>query len=307
MRDKLRTYWQNCGALDDKNLLEDKEILAVDAMEDSIAPLGDNTIHIRGLITRFESCYHEADKEAEMIIHAIGSGQLLVESKERPAQRKQELQNSLEILLAWCKGDSIKCTNLDVGGISSEELVSFIGEPNPLKIWQVQRVIEKLKQALDPSYCYHVMAFDVGEAGGPDAVRVEDYYKDQSDFLDQTTAAVINYTLDGEKSQMSLAMAIDLFRPCNWNFVGNLVIILNAIAGDLHPDKPFALCSLNARLTPLRNRLRVISNTLKAFCEGGEKRKDADSDILIHLGTKTDEKLWLAASLDKTIRLHQGL
>jgi hypothetical protein len=151
------------------------------------------------------------------------------------------------------------------------------------------------------------MAFDVGEAGGPGAVRVDDYYKDQSDFFDQTTAAMINYTLDGEKSQMSLAMAIDLFRPCNWNFVGNLVIILKAIAGDLHPDKPFAPCSLNAKLTPLRNRLRIISNTLKAFCEGGEKRKDMDGDILALLGAKTDKKLWLAASLDKTIRLQQGL
>ena len=168
-------------------------------------------------------------------------------------------------------------------------------------------MIEKLKQALDSSYRYHVMVLEVGWAGGPGAVRVDDYYKDQSDFLGQTTAAMISSTLDGEKSQMSLAMAIDLFQPCNWNFVGNLVIILKAIAGDLRPDKPFAPCSLNARLTPLRNRLRVISNTLKTFCEGAEKEKDMDGDILALLGAKTDQKHWLAASLDKTIRLQQGL
>lgn len=90
-------------------------------------------------------------------------------------------------------------------------------------------------------------------------------------------------------------------------FLGNLVIILRAIGGDLNPSDIFAPCSLNARLTPLRNRLRIISNTLKAFCDGGEKRKDIDSDILALLGAKTDQKLWLAASLDKTIRLHQGL
>jgi hypothetical protein len=307
MRDKLRSCWQNCGALDDKSLLEDGEIFGIDAAEDSIEPLDDNTVYIRGLITRFESCYHQADKEAEMIIQAIGSGQLPVEPNERPPQRKRQLQNAHDILSTWCLGTSAKCTDIDVGGIRADDLLSFIGEPTPLKIWQVQRMIDKLKQALDPSYCYHVMAFDVGEAGGPGAVRVDDYYKDQSDFFDQTTAAMINYTLDGEKSQMSLAMAIDLFRPCNWNFVGNLVIILKAIAGDLHPDKPFAPCSLNAKLTPLRNRLRIISNTLKAFCEGGEKRKDMDGDILALLGAKTDKKLWLAASLDKTIRLQQGL
>jgi hypothetical protein len=285
MRDKLRSCWQNCGALDDKSLLEDGEIFGIDAAEDSIEPLDDNTVYIRGLITRFESCYHQADKEAEMIIQAIGSGQLPVEPNERPPQRKRQLQNAHDILSTWCLGTSAKCTDIDVGGIRADDLLSFIGEPTPLKIWQVQRMIDKLKQALDPSYCY----------------------KDQSDFFDQTTAAMINYTLDGEKSQMSLAMAIDLFRPCNWNFVGNLVIILKAIAGDLHPDKPFAPCSLNAKLTPLRNRLRIISNTLKAFCEGGEKRKDMDGDILALLGAKTDKKLWLAASLDKTIRLQQGL
>ncbi len=307
MRGKLRSCWQNCGGLDDKRLLEDEEILAIDAMEDSVTPLDDNTVHIRGLITRFESCYHEADKEAQMIIQAIGSGQPPVESKERPPQRKRELQNSLDILLAWCEGKSVKCTELDVGGIPAKELLSFIGESTPLKMWQVQRVIEKLKQALDPSNPYYVMTFDLAEAGGPGAVKDEDYYNDQSDFFDQTTATMINYTLDGKKSQMSLAMAIDLFRPCNWNYVGNLVIILKAIAGDLHPDKPFAPCSLNAELTPLRGRLITISSTLKVFCEGGEKEKDIDDEILSLLGAKTAVKLWLAASLDKTIRLQQGL
>ena len=65
-----------------------KRFLAIDAMEDSIAPLDDNTVHIRGLIPRFSSCYHESDKEAEMIIQAIGSGQRPLESKERPPRRK---------------------------------------------------------------------------------------------------------------------------------------------------------------------------------------------------------------------------
>jgi hypothetical protein len=30
MRDKIRSWWRNCGALDDKNLLEDKELLGID-------------------------------------------------------------------------------------------------------------------------------------------------------------------------------------------------------------------------------------------------------------------------------------
>ena len=307
MRDKLRSCWQNCGALDDKSLLEDKELSGIDVMEDSIGPLDDDTTAIRQLITRFESCYHEADKEAEMIIQSIGSGEPPVESKERPPQRKRELQNSHDILSAWCQGASNKCEALDVGGIPADELLSYLGKPSPLKIWQVKRVIEKLKQTLDPSNPYYVMTFDSAEAGGPGAIKDDDYYKDESDFFDQTTAAMINYTLDGEKSQMSLAMAIDLLRPCNWNFVGNLVILLRAIGGDLNPSDIFAPCSLNAKLTPLRDRLRIISNTLKAFCEGGKEKQDVNGDILALLGAKTDQKRWLAASLDKTIRLLLGL
>ena len=50
MRDKLRSCWGNCGALDDKNLLEDEEIIGIDAIEDSITPLDDNTVNIRGVI-----------------------------------------------------------------------------------------------------------------------------------------------------------------------------------------------------------------------------------------------------------------
>jgi len=307
MSDNLRPCWQNCGALDDKFLLEDEELLAIDAMEDSIVPLDDNTVHIRQLITRFESCYHEADKEAEMIVQAIASGQPPAESHERPPQRRRELQNSHDILSEWCQGASAKCTDLNVGGIPADELVGCLGKPNALKIWQVQRMIEKLKLALDPSCCYHNMALDIDGYGQPIEVKAEVHYKDHLDFLNQTTAVMINYTLDGKKSQMSLAMAIDLFRPCNWNFVGNLEIVLKAIGGDYHPDKVFASCSLNAKLTPLRDRMRVISNTLKTFCEGGGKERDVDGDILALLGAKTPVKHWLAASLDKTVRLQLGL
>jgi len=307
MRDKIKSCWQNCGALDDKSLLADEEIIDIDTREDSIGPLDDNTVHIRELITRFESCYHQSDKEAEMIIQAIGSGQPPVESKERPPQRKRELQNSFDILSAWCQDAWAKCTELDVGEIPADELVAYLGEPSPLKIWQVQRVIEKLKQTLDPSNPYYVMTFDSAEAGGPGAVKDDNHYKEQSHFFDQTTTTMINYTLDGEKSEMSLAMAIDLLRPCNWNYVGNFVILLRAIGGDHNPSDIFAPCSLNASLTPLRGRLRIISNTLKNFCEGREKDKDVDGDLLALLGAKTDQKRWLAASLDKTIRLLLGL
>jgi hypothetical protein len=275
MSDNFRPCWQNCFLPDDKN----EELAAIDAMEDSLAPLDDGTVRIRWLITRFESCYHEADKEAELIVKAIGSGQAPKESGERPPQRKRQLQNSHDILSAWCQGVCAKCKDFDVGGIPTDELVGCLGKPTGLKIWQVQRVIDKLKQALDSSYHYHTMALDFSESGEPGAVKAGDHYKDQPDFLDQTKAALINDTIDGRKAQISLAMAIDRLQPCNWNFVGNLVIILR-----------------------VRSRLKIISNSLSAFCKGSEEKQDTDANIVALLGTRTPVKHWLAASLDKTIK-----
>ena len=300
MRDKLRPCWQNCGALDDE------EILAIDAMEDSIRPLDDNTVNIRGLITRFESCYHEADKEAEMIIRSIGMGESADESQERPPQRKQELQNTHDILSAWCQDEPTSCKDLCVGPVSAKELFDCLGKPTDLKRWQVQRMIDQLKWALDRSNCYHCLALDVDGYGQPIELKAKEYYKDHLDFLNQTTTTMIHYTLDGKDSEMSLALAIDLHSPCNWNFIGNLVILLKTINGDLHPKESFAPCSLNASLTPLRGRLQTIANTLRVFWKNEKSAGEIDNDPLISLGTITPVKQWLAASLDKTIRLHQG-
>ena len=306
MRDKINSCWGNCGAFYDESLV-DEEILAIDTMEESITPLDDNTVHIRGLITRFESCYHESDKEAEMIVGAIGSGQIPVESNDRPPQRKQELQNAHDILSAWCEGQSESVNDLCVGPVSANELFDCLGKPTDLKRWQVQRMIDQLKWALDRSYSYHVMALDIDEFGQPITIKHEEHYKDHLDFLNQTTTTMIHYTLDGEDSEMSLALAIDLHSPCNWNFIGNLVILLKAINGDLHPKETFAPCSLNARLTPLRGRLQTIANTLRVFWKNEKSAGEIDNDLLISLGTITPVKQWLAASLDKTIRLQQGL
>ncbi|MHC4478081.1 MAG: hypothetical protein ACYTEL_20780 [Planctomycetota bacterium] len=303
MNDSLRSWWQNCYGPDDKAFSEDEELQAIDALEDSIAPLDDITTAIRQCITRFEACYHEADKQAELIIRAIGSGAAPQESHERPPQRKQELQNAHDILTAWCEGTSDECKDLEVGTIGADELVACLGGPTALKIWQVQRVIDRLEQALDPSYCYHWMAFDVSQYTEAGTDKPGDHYKDQQDFLDATKAALINDTLDGNKARISLALAVDFLTACSWNFVGNLVIILKAIGGDLYPDKPLAPHARNIRLTPLRGRLETITRTLQAFCRGREVDNDVDRTILAVLRDKTPVKHWLAASLHKTIRL----
>jgi hypothetical protein len=122
----LRPCWQNCCGADD-------ELRVIDAMEDSIGPLDEPTIQIRRLITLFEACYHEADKEAEFIAEAIGAGHGPPRPNERPPQRKRELENARCILSLWCENPRIHDIDQEVGAIRADELLSFIGEPNSLK------------------------------------------------------------------------------------------------------------------------------------------------------------------------------
>jgi hypothetical protein len=301
----LRACWQNCFGEGDPRA-GDPEVVSIDAMEDSLAPLEETYRQIRWQITGFEACYHESDREAERIIRAIGSGQPAAETGERPPGRKRELQNAYDFLCAWCAGQTEHCKTLCVGAIWADELAACLGAPTALKRWKVERIIEKLRQALEPEYVYHVMAFDTGEAGGPRAVKSDEYYKDHTDFLAQTLAAMIIYTLDGQPSEMPLAMAIDLLRPCNWNFANNFAILLRAVNGNLNAKGIFAPCSLNAGLTPLRGRLLAIADTLRGYWNQKATR-EADEDIIRLLGAAAPVKQWLAASLDKTIRFQLGV
>ncbi len=185
MSDKVRACWWNCYAPDDKSAVDDEELAAIDAMEDAIAPLDEQTTAIRQLITRFELCYRAADEEAERIANAIATGVVPAESKERAPERKAELENSHRILSQWCENQNVEDIDLNVGGISAEALAGFIGEPGPLKIWQVQRIVERIGEALDPNRQYYRMALDVGDYGEPGTGSVGEHYKDNADFVQQ--------------------------------------------------------------------------------------------------------------------------
>jgi len=91
--------------------------------------------------------------------------------------------------------------------------------------------------------------------------------------------------------------------PCHWKFVENLQVVLEVIGGKLNPDKTFATCGMNISLLPIRQRMEIVSNTLKVFNGEPEPNKDVDKDLLVLLGKPTEIKKWLAASLEKTIRL----
>ena len=296
MSNTFRTYCQACG------IEADAEMLEIDAMEDAIAPLDEQTTRIRELITRYEACYHEADKEAELIIGAIGSGQCPKESNERPPQRKKELEDCYQILSRWCGDTAVRDIDLKLGDISAEKLLSYIGQASPLKVWQVERIVDKVTEALDRSRPYHMMVFDIREYA-PGALPPGEHYKDASEFLEQTKDTIIHDTVDGREAKMSLAMAIDMLEPCNWDFVGGIVTLLKAIGGELHPERPYVCHQRNIKLSPLCGRMRTISNTLGAFWKEELTDQTIDADSLACLGKVTEAKRWLAASLDKTIRL----
>ena len=297
MDNPCRSCWQNCG------LEADAEMLEIDEREDAMAPLDEQTTQIRTLITRYEACYHEADKEAERIVGAIGTGQCPAKSDERPPERKRELENCRRMLSRWAEEPGLRCIDLDVGGIGADGLLNSIGPATPLKIWQVQRIVDRVTFALDPNRPYHNMALGLDGHGEPTANPAGEHYKDHPPFLEQTKGTLIHDTVEGQKARISLAMAIDLLFPCHWDFAGSVAVILRAIGGDLHPERPYACCARNLKLSPLYDRVRSISNTLGAFWREERSPDDVDANLLAALGAVTPEKCWLAASLDKTIRL----
>ncbi|MHC4704969.1 MAG: hypothetical protein ACYTFQ_30840, partial [Planctomycetota bacterium] len=181
-------------------------------------------------------------------------------------------------------------------------LLSYIGKVSPLKVWQVERIVDKVTAALDRSQPYHMMAFDARQYV-PGALAPGKHYKNASEFLEQTKETVIHDTVDGLEANMSLALAIDMLEPCNWDFVGSIVTLLKAIGGQLRPERPYACHQRNLRLSPLCARVRTISNTLGAFLKEEDSTEDVDTNLLAALGTMTPEKRWLAASFDKTVRL----
>ncbi|HUV63869.1 MAG TPA: hypothetical protein VMW24_08225 [Sedimentisphaerales bacterium] len=293
-----RPYWQNCG------VEADAEILAIDRMEDAIAPADEHTAQIRSLITRFEACYHEADKEALRIVKAIGTGRCPKQSNARPPKRKKELENSRRILSHWCQDPGASALNLHVGGIPADELLAFIGQATPLKTWQVQRLVDKVTAALDSSRPYHNLVLDVGDYGEPGTAPAGEHHKNNAAFLEQTRKTSIQDSVEGRQAKISLAMAIDLLMPCHWDFVGGLVTILKAIGGDLYPQRPYACCSRNLQMSPLCEKLKTTSNALRAYWADEKPTGSVDSKVPASLGAPTPAKRWLAASLDKTIRLH---
>lgn len=287
---------------------------AIDRMEDALAPLDPAIAKIRGLITGLELCHHKAQRWVVNIIEAIGRGETTKglgtrsSQEEHPAERVW--QNACAALSAWCAGCPIESIDLSAGDIRAPELLAGLGERSPLKEWQVQRVIEKIRSSIhwprpleDPTAQYVWLLLDVGSYEFAYLTACPEQYREHEAFWQATVRTIIHDTVDGDEASLSLGLAIDMLMPCHWDFVENLRIVLAAIGGDLHPTRPFAACGRNISRVPIRRRMEAITETLRFFCGERAGESSVDHELLAILGKPSGERRWLAASLDKTIRL----
>jgi hypothetical protein len=311
MKKSLRTWWRNCAAE------VDSEILDIDRWEDEIAPIPQNVATIRELISALELCHHKADRWVENIIEAISGGKTDKGlGTRRPDQHhsiEETWQNACASLSAWCAGCPSTSVDVSIGGVPASQILAGLGERSPLKEWQVQRVIEKIRSLIhwpqsedDPMAQYRWLLLSGGEYEAFYRSECPEHYKEHEDFWLASVRTMIHDTEGGNETDLSLGLAIDMLWPCHWNFVQNLRIVLEAIGGKLSSDEPFAACARNIALLPIRDRMQRVSNTLRVFYSDLESGEGVDTRLRAILGEQTKEKKWLAASLDKTIRLQMN-
>ncbi len=283
-------------------------------MEDEIAPIAPSVSRIRELISSLELCHHKADRWVNNIIQAIGAGETQKglgtrsPGQEHPAEKVW--QNACAALSAWCAGCPSTKVDLSIDTVPAFRLLACLGERSRLKEWQVQRVIEKIRSAIhwpqssdDPTAQYVWILLSGGEYEAAYRNECPEHYKEHEDFWLSTVRTIVHDSENGQEAELSLGLAIDMLMPCHWRFVTNLQIVLEAIGGKLNLDKPFAACGRNITLVPIRRRMEIVSNTLKVFCGGPESDLEVEGELLELLGKPTEAKKWLAASLNKTIRL----
>lgn len=287
-----RPCWDNCRAD-----TADEEIDRIDAMGDVLAPLPADLEAIRRLISSLEMCHHKAERWVTLIIEAIAAGETTKGPGRRPVGSRhpveEDWQNCARVLAAWSDREPIP-EAAQIGGIPAGEFTSALGEPRALRQWQVQRIAEKVRSFVAPDVAYA-------------EIENDDQFVGHAELRECTRLTLIHDHVDGQSTKISLAAAIDHLEPCHWDFLGNLRIVLGAIGGDLTPPYPYAACGRNLNLRPIRPRMKAISDTLRSYWDEQFVPATTDAPIRGVLGNRTPQKLWLVASLDKTIRLQCGL
>jgi hypothetical protein len=290
----------------------------IDRLENELAPLPEGITRIRKLISTLEICHHKSERWVANIIEAIGAEDTSKGLGTRTAGKLHPVErdwiNACAALSAWCAGQPAASVEINIGGRSASSLLSKLGQRSALKEWQVQRVTERICEFIGwpRSMQYEEPVYVFMEACGadwepPGDAECPEYYREHEDFWKQTMQTRIHDTVNGEATDISLAVAIDLMFPCNWNFVDNLDIVLGAIGGELHPARPLAVCARNIRHAPICGRMQTVYRTLQYSLQDQRSENDVDSTLLEVLGDMTATQRWLVASLEKTIRVQLGM
>ncbi len=304
-------WWDNCGATD-------RETAELDRVEAALGPLAENVRETRALIGGIEMCHHKAERWVERIIDAIGSGQPGGGLGSRPPGRRHPIESSwaaaCDALAAWREGQTVH--REDRGDTLNRfvDMTLALGEPSDLKRWQVSRVEHRIRSFVGwpatDRYPFMVqpLTTDLTAAVCPVEFKEDEKFwretvdtilHERSQNLDKAGFIARNGYL--ESADISLAIAIDMLWPCNWNFELNLYTVLEAIGGQRVLRRPFAACARNVRRAPVLHQMEGLCLALDTY--GTDRQRDELPPIHQRLGAVTPEKKWLTDSLAKTIRL----
>jgi len=191
MTTSCRLWWRNCA------LEADSEILAIDRMEDHIAPIAANVSKIRELISSLELCHHKAERWISNIIEAIGTGEtkkgLGTRSPGKQHPTEKVWQNACAALSMWVAGCPSTSIDLAIDTVSASRILACLGERSPLKEWQVQRVIERIRSSIhwpqsldDPTAQYVWILLNASEYELDYRNKCPDNYIEHEDFWLET-------------------------------------------------------------------------------------------------------------------------
>ena len=281
----------------------------IDRMEETITPLDPGIQRVRILITGLEVCHHKAGRWIDNLLEAIRQGDTDKGLGTRPPgqwhARESQWQTVIDWLENWCDGLSPGPHLSTIEGVDPDHLLEGLGKPTDLKVWQIRRVIAKIRSLIhfpqadeDPNTRYEWLLLDVGAYEADYLQECPDTYKAEEDYWQITARTLINDTVNEKQTELSLGLAIDMLWPCHWDFLRNLKIVLDAIGGNMKPGRPFAACGRNIDYLPDKKQLLTLSNQLWSY-----SKASGSSDLITTLGEATAEKRWLAASLAKTIQL----
>ena len=295
-------WWKNCETTD----VETREL---DKLESALAPLPKHVRETRALISDIECCHHKVDRWVDLIVDAIGSGKPSGGLGTRAAgdrHPKEVLWSSIsDELNAWL--------GRHIGEVRPVIRVA-LGARNDIKVWQVKRVEHRIRshvgwpEADDYVFLVDPMTVDLSSTVCPDAFKDDEvlWRKTVDTILQETSKSHLDeggyISKEGylTSANISLAVAIDMLWPCNWNFEKNVLTVLESIGGKTKFERPYAACARNICRVPIRSELEELADSLEGY---GTGEFDDRSPIHRRLGSSSVEKRWLSRSLAKTIRL----